>query len=177
MALSKDKKKQVVSEVGELLASSKLTVIARYEGSSVKALQKLRSQASDSGTRVRVVKNRLFKRALEQNDTFKGVDTALIEGQLLFAFNAQDEVAPAQNLLTKGDDEAQIEFVAALTSDGELLKAQDVQALANLPSKDQLRAKLIATVSAPSRDFASVLAANVRGLLNVLGARSETLGT
>ena len=116
MALSKDKKNQVVAEVGELLGTSKLTVVARYPGTSVKAMQQLRRDAKANGTTVKVVKNRLFKKALESNDALKSLSTEDIQGQLLYAFNAQDEVAPAQDLAAFAKTQPQIEFVGAITA-------------------------------------------------------------
>src|SRR5664279_5035277 len=98
MALTKDKKNQIVADVAALLTDSKLTVVAKYQGTSVKAMQQLRRDASGNGTKVKVVKNRLVKKALEQNDVLKGVDSGVLTGQLLYAFNANDEVAPAQSL-------------------------------------------------------------------------------
>lgn len=62
MALSKDKKAEVIANISELLNSSKLTVIAKYSGTSVKSMQELRAQAKQSGTTISVVKNRLVKR-------------------------------------------------------------------------------------------------------------------
>ena len=94
MALTKDKKQVVVAEVGELLAASKLTVVAKYEGTGVKALQDLRRDARATGTKVKVVKNRLVIQALKANDSLKGVDTEALQGMLLYAFNSEDEVAP-----------------------------------------------------------------------------------
>jgi len=175
MALDRNKKVQVVSEVGELLDSSKLTVVAKYAGTSVKSLQQLRAQSADSGTQVRVVKNRLFKRALQGNNKFKDVDLGLLNGQLLYAFNSGDEVAPAQNLAVFAKEQPQIEFVGGFNGDGQILSAEELNALAILPSKDQLRAQLIGTLSAPLSGFANVLSGNVRSILNVLSARSEQI--
>ena len=175
MALSKDKKAEVVAEVADLLASSKLTVVARYRGTSVKAMQTLRKDSKQNVTYVRVVKNRLFKKALASNDTFASIDSSAIEGQLLYAFNAEDEVAPAQSLANFAKTEPQIEFVGALTADGQMLAPEDVKALASLPSKDQLRAQLVGTIAAPLSGFVNVMAGNVRGVLNVLNARSEQI--
>ena len=72
--------------------------------------------------------------------------------------------------------EPQIEFVAALTMDGRVLAAEDVQVLADLPSKDQLRGMLVGTIAAPLSGLARVMAGNVRGVLNILNARAESLG-
>lgn len=176
MALSKDKKAEVVSEVAELVNNSKMTVIAKYSGTSVKSMQHLRSQSRDNGTEVHVVKNRLFKKALEQNEKFKGIDTDLLNGQLLYAFNSEDEVAPAQNLAAFAKEQPQIEFVGGINADGQFLGADDIKALASLPSKDQLRAQLVGTIGAPLSGFVNVLSGNVRGVLNVLNARAAKLG-
>ena len=176
MALSKDKKQEVVSEVSELLSNSKLTVIAEYGGTSVKAMQTLRAQARENGTQVKVVKNRLFKLALQADKRFEGVPSDLFNGQLLYAFNSDDEVAPASSLANFAKTETQVQFVGGLSSDGQFLSADDVRALASLPGKDQLRAQLVGTIAAPLSGFANVLAGNVRGVLNVLSARADQLG-
>ena len=175
MALSKEKKQAVVEEVQQLLASSKLTVAARYAGTSVEAMQGLRAQASDNGTKVKVVKNRLFKKALTSVDGLKDLDASAFSGQLLYAFNDSDEVAPAQSLAAFAKTQPQVEFVVGLTADGQILSAEDLKALAALPTKDQLRAQAIGIISAPASSLVGVLSANVRGVLNALNARAEQI--
>jgi large subunit ribosomal protein L10 len=176
MALSKEKKAEVVSEVKELLDGSKMTVFAKYSGTTVKSMQQLRSSSKQTGTVVKVVKNRLFKQALAQSGTFAGLDLGDINGQLLYAFNSDDEVSPAQSLSNFAKTETQIEFVGGLNADGQLISAEDIKALASLPSKDQLRAQLVGTIGAPISGFVNVLAGNVRGVLNVLNARADQIG-
>ena len=173
MALSKQRKSAIVSDVAQLLSQSKLTVIARYQGTSVQSLQDLRRQARDSHTQVRVIKNRLVKKAIEADDKLKQIETDFLTGQLMYAFNDEDELAPAQVLAKFAKNEPQIEFVAALTADGELMPADDVKALAALPTKEQLRGQLAGVIAAPISGFSSVMAANVRNVLNVLHARAE----
>jgi large subunit ribosomal protein L10 len=175
MALSKEKKAQVLGQVSELLGSSKLTVFARYSGTSVQSLQELRTQARENGTNIRVVKNRLFKKALQESDKFPDVNLGTLSGQLIYAFNAEDEVAPAQSLAAFAKTQPQIEFVGGLSADGSILSPEDIKALAALPSKDQLRAQLVGTISAPLSGFVNVMAGNVRGLFNALNARSEQI--
>ena len=176
MALTKNKKNEVVEEVQQLLSTSKMTVITKYEGTTVKAMQQLRAQARDNGTTVKVVKNRLVKKAIEQTDSLKTVDTAPLEGMLLYAFNSEDEVAPAQSIANFAKANPTLEFVGAITADGQFISADDVKALASLPSKEQLRGMLVGTIAAPLSGFVNVLAGNVRGVLNVLNARAEHIG-
>lgn len=176
MALTKDKKNEIVQEVSELLSSSKMTVVAAYPGTNVKGMQTLRRASRDTNTTVKVVKNRLVKKAVTQNDKLKDVDTAALTGQLLYAFNSEDEVAPAQTLANFAKANPTLQFVGAITADGSFISAEDVKALASLPSKDQLRAQLVGTIAAPISGFVNVLNGNLRGVLNVLNARGEAIG-
>ncbi len=176
MALTKDKKNEVVAEVADLLASSKMTVVAKYQGTGVKALQTFRREARDSGTVAKVVKNRLVIKALQANGTFKDADVSSLEGMLLYVFNSEDEVAPAQAIANFAKTNPTLEFVGAYTADGQFIGADDVKALASLPSKQQLRGMLVGAIGAPLSGFVNVLSGNVRGILNVLNARAEALG-
>lgn len=173
MALHRDKKVEVIDQVSDLLSSSKLTVIAKYDGTSVKSMQSLRKQSAASGTKVRVVKNRLFKRALEADSRFSAIVLEDLTGQLLYAFNAEDEVAPAQNLAIFAKTEPQLTFVAGIGADGTLFSAVELMTLANLPSKNQLKVQLAGTIAAPLSGFVNVVAGNIRGVLNVLNARAD----
>ncbi len=175
MALTKDKKQDVVDEVSTLLGQSKLTVAAYYQGTSVQALAQLRRAARDDGTVVRVIKNRLFKKALESSSHFQSLDLSKLEGQLIYAFNSHDELAPAQNLANFAKTNPQIHFWGGVSGDGQFLSAEDLQMLANLPSKAQLQAQLVDTIAAPLTGFINVLSGNLRTLINVLKARAEAV--
>jgi large subunit ribosomal protein L10 len=172
MALSKTQKNDVVSEVSELLGSSKMTVVAKYQGTTVKALQTLRRDARSNGTKVKVVKNRLIIKALQQNDTLKDADTSELHGMLLYAFNADDEVAPAQILNTFAKKNPTLEFVGAITGEGKFIGRDDVKALADLPSKDQLVAQVVATLLSPVHDVTNALSGNLHALLDGVEAKA-----
>ena len=98
MAITRDKKQALVADFSELLAVSKMTVVAQYKGLSVAELQELRAAARAKGVVIRVIKNRLVRVALSENDTYKDADTSALVGQLLYATSDSDEVAPAQVL-------------------------------------------------------------------------------
>src|SRR5437870_4907164 len=123
MALTKDKKQEVIANISELLESSKLTVIAAYPGTTVKAMQDLRKQGKEIATTVKVVKNRLVIKALEGNERFKDIDRSVLKGQLLYAFNSTDEVAPAQVLANFAKTQPTLEFKGAISADGNLISA------------------------------------------------------
>lgn len=175
MALTKLQKNEIIADVTGLLESSKLTVVARYQGTTVKALQQLRRDAKSNGTTVKVIKNRLVIQALNDSDILKTTDTSSLQGMLLYAFNSDDEVAPAQNLHSFAKQNPTLEFVGGITPNGEFMSAEDVKSLANLPSKEQLRAMLVGTIAAPLSGFTQVLSGNIRGVINVLNSRAEAL--
>jgi large subunit ribosomal protein L10 len=166
MALTKDKKHEVVKEVAEALSASKMTVVAKYPGTTVKAMQQLRANARAGGTKVQVVKNRLVKKALQNVDTLKDVDASVLSGQLLYAFNATDEVAPAQVLAAFAKQHPNLEFVGAITAQGKFLTADEVKALADMPSRENLIAQVIATLASPANDVMNGLSGNLHALLD-----------
>jgi large subunit ribosomal protein L10 len=171
MALSKTQKNDVVAEISDLLSDSKMTVVAKYQGTTVKALQQLRRDARGNGTKVKVVKNRLVIKAVQANDTLKDVDTSALQGMLLYAFNADDEVAPAQILNNFAKANPTLEFVGALTGEGKFIGADDVKALANLPSKNELVAQVVATLLSPVNDVTNALSGNLHALLDGVEAK------
>jgi large subunit ribosomal protein L10 len=173
MALSKDQKQAVIQEVAELLKESKMTVVAKYEGTTVKAIQTLRREAKQNGTKVKVVKNRLMVKALQGNDSLKGVDTSALEGMLLYAFNGEDEVAAAQVLNKFAKANPTLEFVGAISGEGEFVDAAQVKALAGLPGKNELIAGLINILNSPVRNVTGSLSGNLHGMLQGLEAKAS----
>lgn len=172
MALTKQQKQDLITEVGDLLKESKMTVVAEYKDTTVKALQTLRREAKGNGTKVKVVKNRLVIQALKGNDTLKDVDTSALEGMLLYAFNSEDEVAPAQALATFAKTNPTIKFVGAYSAEGKFLSADDVKALASLPGKNQLIAQVVAQLLSPVHDSVNALSGNLHALLDGVEAKA-----
>ena len=172
MALTKAKKNEVVADIAGLLSSSKMTVVAAYPGTTVKAMQALRKQARSNGTAVRVVKNRLVIKALQQNDALKNADTSSLNGQLMYAFNDQDEVAPAQVIAEFAKTNPNLEFVGAISAEGKFLSSDEVKALAALPGKNQLIAEVVAMLNSPLNDVVNALSGNLHALLDGIEAKA-----
>ncbi len=168
MALTKDKKQQIVQELVDLLASSKMTVVAKYQGTNVKAMQELRQNAEENGTVIKVVKNRLVKKAFQQTDSHKDSDTSQMQGMLMYVFNSEDEVAPAQVVHQMAKTEKQLEFVCAFDATGAVLSAEEVNELAKLPSREVMIASVINTLQSPLNNITSGLKGNLHGLLDGL---------
>ncbi len=172
MAISKSKKNELVAEVSELLATSKLTVFASYNGLSVANLQDLRRAAREAGVTIRVVKNRLVRVAMSQNDTYKNTDTSLLQGQLLYAVSAEDEVSPAKVLNEFAKSNPALQFVGAFGMEGEVMDAAAVKALAGLPTKNELIGQVVSTLLSPVNDVTNALSGNLHALLDGVEAKA-----
>lgn len=173
MAISRDKKQSLVSELSALLSDAKMTVFAHYDGLSVAEMQKLRRAAREQGIVIKVVKNRLVKVALGKNNNLKDVDTTLLKGQLLYAVSAEDEVAPAQALAAFAKTHAELKLVGAISAEGNLLGTDEVKDLATLPGKNELIAQVLATLSSPLDGVIGGLSGDLHGLLDGVAAKAS----
>lgn len=174
MAISRDKKTALVAEMTDLISTAKMTVFAQYQGLSVAEVQQLRRTARESGVVIKVVKNRLVRVALGSVDALKDADTSSLTGQLLYAISADDEVAPAQVLNTFAKTNPGLQLAGGFSGDGNVLSADDVKALAGLPSKNQLIAEVVAQLLSPVHDVTNALSGNLHALLDGVEAKATS---
>lgn len=173
MAISRDTKQAQVAALSELLSTSKMTVFAHYDGLTVAELQTLRRAARENGITIKVVKNRLVRVAVSQNEALKDADTSSLTGQLLYAVSAEDEVAPAQVLAKFAKTNEALKLAGAISAEGTLLSVDEVKALATLPSKNELIAQVIATLTSPLNDVMNGLSGNLHALLDGVEAKAS----
>lgn len=172
MAISRDKKNTLVSELTDLLSASKLTAFASYQGLTVAESQELRRAAREAGVTIKVVKNRLVRVALSGIDTYKDTDTSALAGQLVYAISDTDEVAPAKVLDDFAKTHPALKLAGGFSAEGLALSEGDVKALAGLPSKEQLIAEVVAQLLSPVHDTTNALSGNLHGLLDGIEAKA-----
>lgn len=175
MAISRDKKEALVAELAELFTGAKGAVGATYAGLTVQDMQALRAKAREQNITIKVVKNRLMRVALSQSAKFKNADTSLLNGQLVYAFSSDDEIAPAQILAKFAKDHPSMELVVGFDGEGQSLSTATVKALAELPTKEQLQGQLVSVLAAPLTQFLGVANGAQRGFAQVLSQRAEAL--
>lgn len=175
MAISRDKKNELVAELTELFKSSKMAVGAVYTGLSVSDLQELRHIAREAGVVIKVAKNRLVRVVLSNDEKFKSANTDQLTGQLIYAFSNEDEVAPAQVLAKFAKTHPNLELTVGFDETGKSLDKLTIQTLANLPTKEQLRGQLVSVIAAPLSGFLGVANGAQRGFAQVLSQRAESL--
>lgn len=153
MSSALDKKKAVVTEVSDVLSSAQAAVIAEYRGLSVSQLTELRKNAHEAGVYLKVVKNTLAKRAIKDTD-FECLDEHFIGPTIFSASDDPVAVAKVMSAFAKDNDDLKITTGAM---NGDSLDLSGIQALAKLPSREELLATLAMTLKAPITQFARTL--------------------
>lgn len=166
------KKEQTIVELRERLRTAKSLFFTNYAGLTVEEISKLRTELRKDGSTYAVVKNSLFSRAA--GDELAAKIEAFLAGPTAVVFASEDPVAPAKALKTFSDDVRPLEIKAAWV-DGQIVDGKAVTALASLPPKAELQAKLLGLLTSPMRGFVGVLAANPSGFVRVLSAREKQL--
>jgi len=172
MAITRTKKDTLVAEISELMTTAKATVYAQYQGLTVADVQKLRADAREAGVTIRVVKNRLVRVAMGSVDAYKDTDVSSLTGQLLYAISSEDEVAPAKVLNNFAKTNPALAIAGGFSAEGTNLSADDVNALASLPSKNQLIGEVIAQLLSPVHDITNALSGNLHALLDGVEAKA-----
>jgi large subunit ribosomal protein L10 len=172
MPKTRQQKEEVLKQLVEKIKSSKSAIISDNAGLKVSESQELRAKCKAEKIESMSVKKTILMKALSDSG-LQGVDQLKLEGSLLIAFSDEDEVAPAKILNDFAKTHNQVQFRSGIL-EGSLIGVEKVTALANLPTKLELYAKLVGSINAPISGFVNVLAGNLRGLVNVLTAIKGT---
>lgn len=145
MSLNLEQKQAVVAEVAQAVSGAQAIVMAENRGLPVAAMTELRARARASGVYFRVVKNTLVRRAVADTP-FAPLSDHMV-GPLAYGIGT-DPVAVAKvlNDFAKGNDKF---VIAGGAMPGQVMSAREIAALATLPSREELLAKLAATLQAP----------------------------
>lgn len=158
MALNLAQKEKIVAEVAQIAQSAYSAIGAEYRGLSVEQLTKLRVEARKAGVYVRVIKNTLARRALQDTD-FACMRDGLT-GPLILAFSQADPGAAARVMQAFAKDHEKFGFQVRLVAlGGELLDPSAISKLATLPTYDQAISLLMATMKAPVQKLAATILA------------------
>lgn len=144
-------KQAVVAEIADKLQQAASVVVVDYRGLSVAQVTELRKQLRDAGVEFKVYKNSMTRRATETAG-LEGLNEHLT-GPNAIAFSTEDVVAPAKILNDFAKQNEQLEIKAGVI-EGSIATADDVKALASLPSREGLLSMLLSVLQAPVRNFA-----------------------
>lgn len=151
-----------IEAIKENIAKAKVAIVTDYRGFSVEEITNLRRELQKGNGDYQVAKNTLAKIAVQ--GTEYEVLTDVFKGPVAIAYGFEDQVAPAKVLVKFMKAVNKGEILAA-AMDGQLLNAADAKALANLPSKEELYAKMLGCVNSPASGIANSVNAVMRALV------------
>jgi large subunit ribosomal protein L10 len=165
MAKTRKEKESIVSHLNEQLDQAKAAVIVNYKGLTVSDTENLRNELRKNQVSFSIIKNSLLKIAFKE----KGIDAdkEIMDQPLAIAFGNNDEVTAAHeiNNFIKGHEA--LEILGGIYQK-EYVGKDKIITLANLPSREELYAKIVGSLAAPMSGMVNVLSGNLRGLVNVL---------
>lgn len=151
MSSAIEKKKEIVAEIAEKLRESQTTVLVDYRGLNVAQITELRKQLREAGVEFKVYKNTLLRRAVEQVEMTELNDQLV--GPTAIAFSKDDAIAPAKIIYNFAKENEALEIKAGVL-EGSVVNADEIKALATLPSREGLLSMLLSVLQAPIRNFA-----------------------
>jgi large subunit ribosomal protein L10 len=167
--MDRAEKREMVETLNEIFAKSGSVVVARYKGMTVAQMTDLRRKMGNAGGKFKVIKNRLAKIALDGAANSKVAELFLEPTGIAFS---EDPTAAAKVASDFAKTNDKFVIVGGLLG-RQALDAEGVKALAAIPSKEELRSKLLGVLLAPGSKFARQLNAPAQSLARVMQAYKE----
>lgn len=173
MAISKQRKEEVLSQYADWIKRSEAVILVEYTGANMKSIDAIRAKIREAGGEFHIIKNTLARRAFAENGLEVPQDYLLKSTAVSFAFTDPASTAKALTDATKGN-----EFVKVKGGmmGGKALNAAQVKALADMPPLPVMRATLLGVLQAPAGKLVRTIAEPARGLAAVVKAFSEKNG-
>lgn len=168
---AREQKAQIAAEIKEKLSGCSSAILIDYRGLTVEEVTQLRSDFRNNEVDYKVYKNTLTEIAAKE----LGLDELVpfLKGPTAIAFGVKDPVAPAKILTESMKKLKKMEFKVGVV-DGKIIDVDGIKALAELPSREELIAKMLGSMNAPISGLVNVLGGTMRSLLYALNAVKES---
>ncbi len=166
MAKTRQQKEEIVARLKDLLADAKSVVFAEQSALSVPDMEGFRAKARAEGVTVMVAKKTLATLAAKEAG-LKDIDAKSLPNSVMTVIGQEDEVTPARLVADFAKDHETVQIVGGVF-EGAFASQEQMVALSKLPSKLELYAKIVGSLSAPMSGLATVLSGNMRGLVTAL---------
>jgi large subunit ribosomal protein L10 len=164
--MKKTEKTEIVSSLKEMIEGSSAVYLTDYSGINVEDINKLRGEFRKENVRYKVMKNTLFKRALEELNKYDKLADHLV-GMTGYAFASDNPVAPAKIIKRYYDDNKKLSLKACYI-DEQYYEGEKLGMLAALPSKKDLIATILGSLKSPLSGIVGAVNAVTRDLVSVI---------
>jgi len=165
-----EEKQQVVQEIKQKLDAATLVICTDYRGMNVEQITELRNKLRVPGVEYKVLKNTMFRFALQESGY--GDIASQITGPNAVVFSQEDPVGPAKTIFEFAKTNKELEIKLGILQ-GQMIDADKIKDLAQLPPRDILLGQVVGTMQAPITSFVRVLNANLTGLVRALDGIRE----
>lgn len=165
MALTKEQKQKSIIDLKEKIAQQKVMLLVGITGLKVKDIFELRKKLKNDDANLKVVKKTLMERALKESKL--DFDKNKFKEEIAFIFGFKDQISSAKTAYQFSKENEKLKILGGFF-EGEFKEAEEIIVLAQLPSKQELLAKLVNSFSATMSNFVYALKYNTKGLITVL---------
>lgn len=165
MAKTKAQKKKIIEDLKEKIEKQKSIVFLNIAGIKAKELSKLRSEMKEKDCQLKIVKKTLLEKAFQE----KGmeIETKRLKGEIALAFGFEDEISPFKISYDFSKEAENLEILGGIF-EGKIIDQKIALTLAALPTKEEILAKMIGSLSAPISNFLNTLKGNFKNLIYLL---------
>ena len=169
MALTKEQKQKKVNDLKEKIAKQKSIVFVNFTGLKVAEMTNLRKEMKAEDCEFKVAKKTLAYLALKDLDKEIAEKVKQLQGEIALGFGYKDEISPFKILGRFSKQSENLKILGGIL-ENKFIEQEQAIALSKLPSKQELLAKMIASINAPVSGLVNVLQGNIRNLIYVLNA-------
>lgn len=165
MAKTKEQKQEIIDDLKEKIAEQKAMVFVDFAGIKVKDLSSLRKKIKAAGNNITVAKKTLLRMALKKAGI--EIDVKSLKGEIATVFGLKDEISPAKLVWQSSLENPNLKILGGFL-ENKFRGSEEIIALAQIPPREELLAKLVGSIKAPVSNFVYALNYNLKGLLYLL---------
>lgn len=165
MAITKAQKQKIIEDLKDKIAKQKAMVLVGITGLKVKDISELRKKLKAVNGNLKVAKKTLIEKAFKENNL--EFDKKRYKEEIALAFGFQDEILPAKTVYQVSKENEKLKILGGFL-ERKFKEAGEIITLAQLPTKEELWAKLVGSIASPISGLANVLQGNIKGLMHVL---------
>jgi large subunit ribosomal protein L10 len=169
MAKTKEQKQEILDDLKEKIAKQKSVVFTDFTKVNVKDLTELRKKMKESDCEFKVAKKTLIQKAFEDSNPKVGESVREMSGEIALGFGYSDEVSPFKISGDFSKKNENFKILGGLIGD-DVFKDDKAKVLSELPTKQELLARMVGSIGAPISGFVNVLGGNIRNLIYTLNA-------
>ena len=169
--ITRKQKEELVEKVAAKIKESKAIVFTDYRGLTVEEMTELRKELRSKNVELKVMKRTLFDIAAKNAGA--EIDLGVTKNHPVAIAFGKDEVEPAKAIYEYAKKNEKFEMLGGALS-GKTISMEELKALAMMPSREEMYAKIVGSLASPLRGVVNVLQGNLRGLVNVLSQYADT---